>query len=81
MNLLHHTLGFATSWASPWASAADFIAMGGYGLYVWGTFGATALVLGGELLALRARRKALRALDETSAPAHDNHYREAPHEA
>ena len=28
-----------------WASFSDFIAMGGYGLYVWGSFGATALVM------------------------------------
>ena len=28
-----------------WNSFADFLAMGGYGLYVWGSFGVTALVL------------------------------------
>ena len=28
-----------------WASFSDFIAMGGYGLYVWGSFGATALIM------------------------------------
>lgn len=42
-----------------WSSAADFFAMGGYGLYVWGSFGITALVMGGEVLALRSRRWAL----------------------
>ena len=42
-----------------WSSAAEFAAMGGYGLYVWGAFGVTALVMVGEMLALRARRKAL----------------------
>jgi heme exporter protein D len=42
-----------------WASLQDFLAMGGYGLYVWGSFGMTALVLTAELLALRMRRKAL----------------------
>ena len=26
-------------------SFADFLAMGGYGLYVWGSFGVTALVM------------------------------------
>jgi heme exporter protein D len=45
-----------------WASGAEFIAMGGYGLYVWGSFGVTALVMIGEMLALRARRRALRSL-------------------
>ena len=28
-----------------WNSAADFFAMGGYALYVWGSFGACALAL------------------------------------
>jgi heme exporter protein D len=42
-----------------WASLQDFLAMGGYGLYVWGSFGMAALVITLELLALRSRRKAL----------------------
>jgi heme exporter protein D len=28
-----------------WNSAADFWAMGGYGIYVWGSFGITALCM------------------------------------
>ncbi|HYO26752.1 MAG TPA: heme exporter protein CcmD [Azonexus sp.] len=28
-----------------WKSFADFIAMGGYGVYVWGSFGVTALIM------------------------------------
>ena len=44
-----------------WASFADFLAMGGYGLYVWGSFGMGALVIGAELWSVRARRKALQA--------------------
>ena len=28
-----------------WNSAGDFFAMGGYALYVWGSFGACALAL------------------------------------
>jgi heme exporter protein D len=28
-----------------WASVADFFAMGGYGLYVWGSYGVCAMVL------------------------------------
>ena len=33
--------------------------MGGYGLYVWGSFAVTAAVLLGEVWALRAKRRAL----------------------
>jgi heme exporter protein D len=36
-----------------WASWADFWAMGGYGLFVWGSFGVTALALILELWQLR----------------------------
>ena len=28
-----------------WGSATEFFAMGGYGLYVWTSFGATALCM------------------------------------
>jgi heme exporter protein D len=42
-----------------WASAADFFAMGGRGFYVWSSFGVTALILIGEMVALRARRRGL----------------------
>jgi heme exporter protein D len=28
-----------------WNSFADFIAMGGYGVYVWGSFGVTVLIM------------------------------------
>ncbi len=45
-----------------WHSLNDFLAMGGYGLYVWGSFGVTALVLAIECIALAQRRKALRDL-------------------
>lgn len=40
-----------------WQSLGDFIAMGGYGFYVWGSFGVTALAMLIEVLALRARAK------------------------
>lgn len=42
-----------------WNSWSDFVAMGGYGLYVWGSFGVTALVLAAEIAAVVARRRAL----------------------
>jgi heme exporter protein D len=51
-----------------WDSAAAFFAMGGYGTFVWGSFGVTAACLVLELIALNVRRRAaLRAL--TSGPA------------
>ena len=43
-----------------WSNWSEFAAMGGYGAYVWGSFGVTALVITGEMLALRARFKTLR---------------------
>jgi len=39
-----------------WNSAAEFFAMGGYGLYVWGSFGACALALIIEPMLLAKRR-------------------------
>ncbi|OYT99655.1 MAG: heme exporter protein CcmD [Burkholderiales bacterium PBB1] len=52
-----------------WNSWSDFVAMGGYGLYVWGSFGVTALVLAAEVWSVAARRRALRQRmhDATSA--------------
>jgi heme exporter protein D len=44
-----------------WGSAAEFFAMGGRGFYVWSSFAVTALILLGELLALRKRRRTLHA--------------------
>jgi heme exporter protein D len=45
-----------------WNSASEFFAMGGYGLYVWGSFGACALLMAIEPLA--ARHRHLQALRE-----------------
>ena len=42
-----------------WHSASDFWAMGGYGLYVWGSFAVTAGVMLVEVLMVKARRRAL----------------------
>ncbi len=42
-----------------WHSVSEFLAMGGYALYVWGSFGLTAVVVVGEVALLRARRKQL----------------------
>ncbi|MDO9316400.1 MAG: heme exporter protein CcmD [Burkholderiaceae bacterium] len=42
-----------------WNNWAEFVAMGGYGLYVWGSFGVTAAVIAAEIWAVAARRRAL----------------------
>jgi heme exporter protein D len=42
-----------------WQSLADFLHMGGYGLYVWGSFGVSAAALALEQLLLRRRRAAI----------------------
>jgi heme exporter protein D len=42
-----------------WPSLDAFLDMGGYGLYVWGSYGVTVLVVALELWSIRARRKAL----------------------
>ncbi|HWP87025.1 MAG TPA: heme exporter protein CcmD [Burkholderiales bacterium] len=53
-----------------WASAADFFAMGGYGVYVWGSFGVTAACIALEIAVLAARRRgALRELPVTGSRA------------
>lgn len=43
-----------------WGSPAEFFAMGGYGVYVWGSYAVTALLLAGELWLLVRRRRTLR---------------------
>jgi heme exporter protein D len=39
-----------------WNSPAEFFAMGGYALYVWGSFGVCALAMALEPFLLRQRR-------------------------
>ncbi len=41
-----------------WNSLPDFLAMGGHGLYVWGSFALVAAALGLEWLVERALRPA-----------------------
>ena len=38
-----------------WGSLSEFLAMGGYGLYVWGSYGMTALCIVLEVSLLRRR--------------------------
>jgi heme exporter protein D len=45
-----------------WNSLGDFMHMGGYGLYVWGSFAMGALVVVLECRGVVARRRALHLL-------------------
>jgi heme exporter protein D len=40
-----------------WNSFSDFLAMGGYGVYVWGSFGVTALIMAIEPIVVARNRK------------------------
>lgn len=40
-----------------WGSWQNFLAMGGYGLYVWGSYAVTLVVLVAEILELIMRRR------------------------
>lgn len=51
-----------------WASWDAFWAMGGYGLYVWGSFAVTALAIAVELVELRqSSRQTLKKLNRMKA--------------
>lgn len=65
-----------------WGSVGEFLHMGGYGLYVWGSFGMCALVVLTECAGLAMRRRALRQLplDEPD-DLHDANERSLHHEA
>ena len=41
------------------SALSDFLAMGGYGFYVWGSYGVTFVFIAFEIIALQRRRKAL----------------------
>jgi heme exporter protein D len=40
-----------------WNGLSDFLHMGGYALYVWGSFGVTAALVAGELWMLKRHRE------------------------
>lgn len=40
-----------------WHNAAEFFAMGGYALYVWGSFGACALLMLAEAWLVKRRQR------------------------
>ena len=48
-----------------WQSMDEFFRMGGYGLYVWGSYGLTLAVMLAEVLVVRHRRRL--ALDQARA--------------
>ena len=57
-----------------WKSLDDFLAMGGYGLYVWGSFGVTVLALVIEVWLIRRRRAAaLQAIRDEYGDSASNH--------
>jgi heme exporter protein D len=40
-----------------WGSLDNFLAMGGYGLYVWGSYAVTLVLIVAELVLLARRRR------------------------
>ena len=52
-----------------WQSLEHFLAMGGYGFFVWGSYAVAAVVIAAEIWALRHRRRAALAQVRTVAAA------------
>lgn len=42
-----------------WGSLDNFLAMGGFGLYVWGSYAVTLVLMIAEIVLLARRRRAL----------------------
>jgi heme exporter protein D len=42
-----------------WRACVQFFGMGGYAFYVWGSYGVTLVLLGGEVLMLFKRKRNL----------------------
>jgi heme exporter protein D len=53
-----------------WHSATEFFAMGGYGLYVWGSYGVAALLMGVEPVLAARRLSIARRTAASSLPEH-----------
>ena len=53
-----------------WGSVSEFLAMGGYGLYVWGAYVVTAGVIAAEVVILIRHGRTLRARAGRSSHAH-----------
>ena len=45
------------NWAMNWQSIDQFLSMGGYGLYVWGSYAVTLALLAAEVMAVRRRQR------------------------
>ncbi|HEY5293804.1 MAG TPA: heme exporter protein CcmD [Burkholderiales bacterium] len=61
-----------------WHSWSEFLAMGGYALYVWGSYAVTLLVLIAEIVALVMRRRGvIERLAKYYAARRRNHETEA----
>lgn len=55
-----------------WSSASEFFEMGGYGLYVWASYGAAALLMLAEpVLAARRHGQALRDAARDHSSTHE----------
>ena len=53
-----------------WNSASEFFAMGGYGLYVWGSYAVTLVLMAFEpWLVARRRRRALQQARDSAVEA------------
>jgi len=57
-----------------WHSASEFFDMGGYGLYVWGAYAVTAVLMLAEpwLVARRRERAALQAVEASETQDNDS---------
>jgi len=55
-----------------WTSWSQFFSMGGYGLYVWGSYGVTLVLLAGEVLMLLKRKRTLARRENPQFDAHDS---------
>ncbi|MBK7493524.1 MAG: heme exporter protein CcmD [Nitrosomonas sp.] len=42
-----------------WSSWSEFFSMGGYGLYVWGSYAVTLICIVGEILLISRRHRTL----------------------
>jgi heme exporter protein D len=49
-----------------WTSLQEFFHMGGYGLYVWGSYGVTVILLIVEVMSLKKRSKLSRQSRQSS---------------
>jgi len=54
-----------------WQSLSHFLSMGGYGFYVWGSYGVAVVVVLLEIALLRARTRDARKLAGAPRPGSD----------